>query len=147
MKKQFLLTALLILTTLTFSETLLGQTVVVRKPVARGVAVVRPPYVKRVVVPRPAQVIIKTIPANYVTVYYSGIPYYYFNGVYYIKSDTKDEYKPVQPPVGTIVPVLPDGAVTKTIDDKMYYEYDNVVYKMITVEGVAKFEVVSIVND
>ena len=100
MKKQFLLTALMILMALTFSEGLLGQTVVVRRPPVVGVAVVRTPYVyrtpyvrrvviPRVIVPTPAPVIIRTIPANYVTVYYGGIPYYYFNGIYYIKSDTK----------------------------------------------------------
>ncbi|MGX1023987.1 DUF6515 family protein [Psychroflexus sp. MBR-150] len=91
-------------------------------------------------------IVVRTIPASWITVYYGGVPYYYCDGVYYVKTEVKDEYTPVQPPVGAIVPSLPEGAIVKTIDGKVYYEYEKVLYKMVTIENDVKYEVVSINN-
>lgn len=132
-----------------------SQTVVVRKPYKKVVvrhparvavvAPVRRPVVvasPRAVVYR-APVVVKAIPPNWVTVYYNGIPYYYADGIYYISTETKDEFLPVPPKVGTIVPSLPEDAIKKTIDNNTYYEHNDVLYKKIIIEGVTKYEVVS----
>lgn len=132
-----------------------SQTVVVRRPYKKVVVtrprrvVVVPPVRTSVVVAPPRAVVyrtplvIKTIPSNWVTVYYNNIPYYYVDGIYCIPSETKDEFLPVPPKVGTIVPSLPEGAVKKTIDTNTYYEHYNVLYKKITIEETTKYEVVS----
>lgn len=118
-----------------------ARTVVVKTP--RRVAVATP--VRRTVVYR-NPIIVRTIPRNWVTVYYNSIPYYYVEGVYYIPTENKDEYIPVPPKTGTIVPSLPKGAVKKTIDDNIYYEDNDILYKEITVDGTTNYKVVSTPN-
>ncbi|QDO95236.1 hypothetical protein FNB79_15065 [Formosa sediminum] len=132
-----------------------SQTVVVRKPYKtvvvthpRRVAVVPP--VRKPVVVAPAKtvvyrapVVVRTIPPNWVTVYYNDIPYYYVDGIYYIPTETKDEFIPVPPKVGTVVPSLPEGAVKKIIDTNTYYEHNDILYKKIIVDETTKYEVVS----
>lgn len=119
--------------------------VVVRRP---GVAVVRRPVVRPYVYPvaRPVVVAPVALPRYYVPVYYAGNPYYYSNGVFYVRIENSESYKVVLPPVGTIVPTLPKGANETMIDDKIYYQYESVIYKQVMVENIVKYEVVGYTN-
>ncbi|MEC7263548.1 MAG: DUF6515 family protein, partial [Bacteroidota bacterium] len=75
-------------------------------------------------------------------VYYAGNPYYYSDGVFYVRIEQTESYKVVVPPVGTIVPNLPEGARVTMIDEREYFEYGEVIYKRILVENLVKYEVV-----
>ena len=116
--------------------------VVLRRSVAvvhRPVPVVRP-YVRPVAYP--VVVAPVPLPRYHVPVYHAGNPYYYSNGVFYVKVENSESYKVVLPPVGTIVPSLPNGAKETVIDGKIYYEYEDVIYKSVIVEEKVKYEVV-----
>lgn len=143
---KFIAVAGVFLTALSIQET--NAQVVYRKPVVRTVSpvyrrVVRPPVVIRPVAP----VVVRVLPSSYLTIYVGRVPYYYVNGIYYIQPEGSEEYKAVQPPLGTMVPSLPEGAVVKEIDDKIYYEYQNVLYKKVTVDGIIKYEVINVYNN
>ncbi|MGS2740970.1 DUF6515 family protein [Sinomicrobium sp. M5D2P17] len=123
--------------------------------VHRRVAVVRPrPYYyphyyhpvvvrPRVIVPYPT-VVVGALPPSYVTVYAGNTPYYYCDGVYYIKDPSSEAYTKAQPVVGTIVPELPEGQKKIVIDGKTYYQFEGVIYKKVTVEKKTRYEVVSV---
>ena len=115
--------------------------VVVRRP---AVTVVRRPVVRPYVYPvaRPVVVAPVPLPRYYTSVYYAGNPYYYSDGVFYVRIEQSESYKVVVPPVGTIVPSLPEGAKVTIIDDREYFEYGEVIYKRILVENLVKYEVV-----
>ncbi|WP_228238635.1 DUF6515 family protein [Allomuricauda sp. M10] len=119
----------------------LSAQVVVRRP---AVTVVHRPVVRPYVYPvaRPVVVAPVALPRYYAPVYYAGNPYYYANGVFYVRIEQSDSYKVVLPPVGTIVPNLPDGAHMTIIDDREYYEFGDVIYKKVLVENLVKYEVV-----
>ena len=123
--------------------------VVVRPHVRTVYPVVRVPAARRVVVyPRPMPgVVVASLPAYYTVCYTGGSAYYYSNGVYYVKEEKGKSYKVVRPPVGTVVPVLPEEAKQNILDGKMYYEFQDVVYKEIKTEEGLKFEVVGYVNN
>ncbi|QGY44625.1 hypothetical protein GM418_13415 [Maribellus comscasis] len=122
--------------------------VVVRRPYVRPVPppppVVRVPVVRPVAwYPRPLPgVVVTTLPVHY-TVCYAGVnPYYYSDGIYYVKEAKTDAYKVVRPPVGTIVPALPEDAKQNVLDGKVYFEFQTVIYKEIETEEGVRFEVV-----
>lgn len=52
--------------------------------------------------------------------------YYYWDGAYYTKRDK--EYVIVEPPLGAVVPTMPQGCEPLTIGDKVYYSCDDVTY-------------------
>ncbi len=119
----------------------LSAQVVVRRP---AVTVVRRPVVRPYVYPvaRPVVVAPVPLPRYYTPVYYAGNPYYYSDGVFYVRIEQSESYKVVVPPVGTIVPNLPEGARVTIIDEREYFEYGEVIYKRILVENLVKYEVV-----
>ncbi len=125
--------------------------------VRRSVAPVYVPVRRVIVAPRVVVVppvyrgvVITALPTYYTVTYVGGVSYYYADGVYYVKKDQpgggKDSYKSVMPPVGTIVPSLPDGAQTFQVDGKTYFEYEHVVYKEVIIENVVKYEVTGYTN-
>jgi len=127
--------------------------------VRRGAVVVRHPYVRpvhpvvRVPAPRPVVVyprpgvVVAALPAYYSMYYRGGVPYYYSDGIYYVKEEKNDSYKVVQPPVGTLVPVLPEEAKQNVLDGRVYYEFQNVIYKEVQTEEGLKYEVVGYTNN
>ena len=133
-----------------------AQVAVVRRP---GVAVVRtsaavrvyraPVRVARPVVVAPvvrAGVVVAALPAYYTVAYYGRVPYYFSNGVYYVKVENSEEYKVVLPPKGTIVPELPDGAVKNKIDGTVYFEFQGVLYKKVKTAELKGYQVVGYVD-
>ena len=58
--------------------------------------------------------------------------YGYANGAYYeasVGDDGEAEFTVVEPPVGGIVPSLPEGAEKKTVGDADYFVYTGTFYK------------------
>nr|WP_293294509.1 DUF6515 family protein [Allomuricauda sp.] len=107
--------------------------------VHRPVPVVRP-YVRPLVYPVVFAPV--PLPRYYVPVYHAGNPYYYSNGVFYVKIEDSEGYRVILPPVGAIVSSLPIQAKETLIDGKNYYEYEDVIYKRIIIEENVKYEVV-----
>ena len=52
--------------------------------------------------------------------------YYYWDGAYYTKRDK--EYVVVAPPIGAVVPTVPQGCEPLLIEGKTYYSCDDVSY-------------------
>lgn len=143
MKKKFSTPKFLVAVILFFATIYqVSAQVVVRRSVAvvhRPAPVVRP-YVRPVAYP--VVVAPVPLPRYYAPVFYAGNPYYYSNGVFYVKVENSEGYKVVLPPVGTLVPSLPKGAKETVIDGNVYYEYEDVIYKRAIVEEMVKYEVV-----
>ena len=123
---------------------------VVRTPVA--VRVYRAPAAVRVARPVVVAPVLRTgvvvaaLPAYYTVAYCGHVPYYFSNGVYYVKVENSEEYKVVLPPIGTIVPELPDGAVKNKIDGTVYFEFQGVLYKKVKTTELKGYQVVGYVN-
>ena len=90
---------------------------------------------------------VNRIPENFITLMVQSIPYFYFEGVYYRQVATEDNYEVVAPPMGAIVPELPQYDVkTMVIDGKTVLEYDNVLYKPIVTSSGVQYKVVGILQ-
>lgn len=66
------------------------------------------------------------IPRGYFTVWNSGVPYYYYDGVYY--SGYSGNYVVVPPPSGAVVGMLPSDYETRLINGVTYYISDGNYY-------------------
>lgn len=147
-----------------------GCVTVVRGPITR---VYYPPVGRVVVAPRPVVVtprpvilapaaillvppvfrtgiVIAALPPYYTVTRVSNVSYYYANGVYYVKSNRpqpgREAYESVMPPVGTVVPSLPEGARAIQVDGRDYFEYHHIVYKVINTAGAVNYEVSGYTN-
>ncbi len=141
---------LILLFAITGTLTDVQAQVFVRRPVAR---VYHPPVRRVVVAPRPVVVppvygagrFFAVLPAGYTITYVNNIPYYYADGIYYVKTDRPENneeiYRAVVPPLGTIVPSLPEGSKVVIVDGKNYFRFDDVLYKEIVIEGTIKYVV------
>jgi len=56
---------------------------------------------------------------GYVQIFVGGSPYFYDDGIYYQQYGT--DYQEVYPPVGAIIPELPDGAIEIYAGNLVYY--------------------------
>ncbi|WP_318342837.1 DUF6515 family protein [Flagellimonas baculiformis] len=143
MKRNFPKPKLLVAALLFFAAMYqVSAQLVVRRSIAvvhRPVPMLRP-YARSVVYP--VVVAPAPLPRYYVPVFYAGNPYFYSNGVFYVKVENSEGYKVVLPPVGTLVPSLPNESRETVIDGKTYYEYEGVIYKRIFIEEMVKYEVV-----
>lgn len=91
-------------------------------------------------------VFVTGVPVYYTTYTGSAPRYYYKDGVYYEKTDQADVFnpessEPVLPPVGTIVPTIPDGARKIEVDGETYFEHENVQYKQVIADNEIKYEI------
>lgn len=57
---------------------------------------------------------------------YGGLGYYYWDGTYY--NMRNNEYVVVQPPIGAVVPTIPEECEALTIGGKTYYNCNDVTY-------------------
>lgn len=85
---------------------------------------------------------IKTLPVNYKRVRFNN--YYNAHGIFYIQVD--NQYEVVDPEVGTIVYELPDDYEKVVINDETFYEYANILYEKVQVDGTRAYEVVGIIE-
>ena len=91
-----------------------------------------------VIAPAPRYIRVRTIPASYFSFRIGAIAYYYSLGTYYNYDPVTLTYEVVAPPMGAIVPELPEYDVnTVVVNNKTYLEYDGTLYKpLITSNGV-----------
>tara|TARA_R110002049_G_scaffold175533_1_gene342829 strand:+ start:1311 stop:1478 length:168 start_codon:yes stop_codon:yes gene_type:complete len=52
----------------------------------------------------------------------------------------------VEPEIGTIVYELPEDYERVTIDGQTYYEYGNILYEKVQLDGTRAYEVVGIID-
>ncbi|MFR9651136.1 MAG: DUF6515 family protein [Rikenellaceae bacterium] len=88
---------------------------------------------------------VKTLPPAPKPFRYNNVVYYVDSGAIY--QQVGSEYEVVAPTVGMVVPELPEVNVAQlSIDGKIFYEYDGMLYKpVVTTEGV-QYEVVGDIN-
>lgn len=74
----------------------------------------------------PIGFVLDILPAGYVRIYVSGIPYFYYSGVYFSYVD--DHYHVIHAPHGATVSELPVGFIVFTIGDSTYYYVNDTYY-------------------
>ena len=68
---------------------------------------------------------VRVLPRSYITVFVSGLPYFYFSGVFY--RHHLDGYVVVRAPIGAYIDVLPVGFISFQLSG-IYYYYVNDTY-------------------
>lgn len=87
-----------------------------------------------------------SLPKTRILFRYNNRSYYSSQGVIYVDANN-GEYEVVQPEVGMIVPELPEVNVSEvTIDGKIYFEFDGILYKQIPTEYGLQYEVIGTLN-
>lgn len=100
------------------------------------------------IVPPPFGIRVRIIPGGFFTLRVGGLPYFYYEGVYYRHYPEDNCYEVVKPPMGAIVPDLPDyGVRTLYINGMTVLEYDGVLYKPVHTRWGVEYKVVGILND
>ncbi|MBR3527525.1 MAG: hypothetical protein IKN88_07100 [Bacteroidales bacterium] len=69
------------------------------------------------------------------------INYYYNDGVFYIIGADGDYYV-IEPPIGALVEAIPTDYETVIIDDEVFYQVDDTLYRLTIIDGIPYFEVV-----
>ncbi|SHK20909.1 hypothetical protein SAMN04488007_2374 [Maribacter aquivivus] len=87
---------------------------------------------------------IQSLPPNYARVRFNNHLYFNVGGTFYVEANSG--YEVVDPEIGTVVSELPDGYEKVTIDGFTYYEYSNILYEKIQVNGSRAYEVVGIID-
>ena len=72
---------------------------------------------------------VASLPRGTTTVYHSGSPYYYSDGVFYEPSDSG--YEVVAPPLGITVNRLPRGAEIEKVGNLQYFVYNDTYYQAL----------------
>lgn len=75
----------------------------------------------------------------------SGADYFYQDGVFY--TSYNGQYRVIVPPAGALVEYLPEDYDIVTLGGRQYYQVDDTVYQVTTVDGNAYFEVVGQLSD
>lgn len=95
-----------------------------------------------VVAPAPRHIRVSVIPDNYFAFRIGSLAYYYAAGAYYNYDPVTLTYEAVEPPMGAVVPELPDYDVnTVVVNGKTYLEYDGVLYKAIVSDDGVRYKV------
>ncbi len=68
------------------------------------------------------------LPFGYYSFYYGDYPYYYYNSVFYRRTEDNN-YEVVTPPLGAHVPTIPNNSKTVIIDGNKYYESSGTYYQ------------------
>ncbi|MFY0714084.1 hypothetical protein J1D01_10435 [Seonamhaeicola sp. NFXS20] len=87
---------------------------------------------------------VNVLPQNFKRIRFNNHLYFLANGIFYIQ--VNNVYEVVEPEVGTIVYELPDDSEKVTIDGLTYYEYANVLYEKVQVDGTRAYEVVGFIE-
>jgi len=69
--------------------------------------------------------------------------YYYGDGIYYRTRDN-GEYEVIDAPTGALVSQLPEDFEEVTLNGKSYYQVEDVLYKVVIIDGHPFFEVVAV---
>lgn len=85
---------------------------------------------------------INVLPYGYYPFYWGDDQFYYNNGLFYQQYDNT-QYEVVAPPMGAIVPTVPNDAKSITIDGVQYYESNGVYYEPVTTsDGTTGYKIV-----
>lgn len=95
------------------------RVVVTRPPVCRGASFWGPYWY-------PVGFYAPMLPPAHVTIYVNSTPYYYAEGVYYVKSG--DKYKVEPAPIGAVVSKLPENCSTFEYQGSTYFYYAGSYY-------------------
>ena len=87
---------------------------------------------------------INTLPVNYRRITHNNRNFFNCNGIFYVQRN--NQYEVVEPEIGTVVYQLPNDYERVTINGLSYYEYANVVYEKIQVNGTRAYEVVGLID-
>lgn len=89
---------------------------------------------------------VASIPDSRYMFYYNDGIFYLADGIIYSESD-EGGYEIVKPEIGMIIPELPEVNVnTIEIDNKIYFEFDNMIYKQIPTQEGLMYEVIGILE-
>jgi hypothetical protein len=87
---------------------------------------------------------IDLLPLEYITIRNGNMEYYWCDGIFYNRID--DGYEVVKPELGTVVYELPDDVEKVEINGFVYYEFDDILYEKIQIDGTRAYEVVGFVE-
>ncbi|GET28498.1 DUF6515 family protein [Prolixibacter sp. SD074] len=82
----------------------------------------------------PVGIRVAALPAGYVRVVVGPRVFFYAGGIFYILDEASREYAVADPPVGAVVSQLPSDAAEIEIDGKPFMEYNDIIYKQVTIE-------------
>jgi len=98
-------------------------------------------------VPPPHGIRVSYIPEGYVALKVTGVPYFYFEGVYYRHNSSGRYYEVVPAPMGAVVPYLPGERVRRVkYEGRNVYKYDNVIYRPVATESGVRYRVAVILG-
>lgn len=101
-----------------------------------------------VVTPPPFGIRVSILPVGYRSLNWRNTNYYYNQGAYYNRIAATNEYEVIEPQIGMVVPELPAENVEEvTINDQVYYEFDDYLYKQIPTKDGLQYEVVGKLSD
>ena len=100
-----------------------------------------------VVVSAPIGLRVRILPVGYRLIYVGPRAYYYYQGSYYIKVEGTDEYETVEAPTDAVVHTLPEDTEEVEIDGKTFYEYNGILYKVVTTPEGKAFKVTGKLED
>jgi hypothetical protein len=93
-------------------------------------------------VPPPHGIRVSYIPEGYVTLKVAGVPYFYFDGVYYRHNAAGRYYEVVPAPIGAVVPYLPRERIRRVkYEGRNAFEYNNVIYSPVPAESGVRYRV------
>jgi len=85
---------------------------------------------------------LNVLPYGYYPFYWGDDQFYYNNGLFYQQYDNT-QYEVVAPPMGAIVPNVPEDAKSITIDGIQYYELNGIYYQPVTTsDGTTGYKIV-----
>ena len=88
---------------------------------------------------------IREFPRGYRTVRHGNFNYRWLNGMFYILTNN-NEYEIVEPELGTVIYELPNNYDRVVINGSTYYEFSNVLYEKIQINGTRAYEVVGFIE-
>ncbi|GEM_PF-1202782 len=89
---------------------------------------------------------VTVLPKGYRKVVIRNKPHFYYRGTYYVQAGK--EYEVVEPKEGTVVSELPEYNVEEiTIDEKTYFEIDNILYQPVSTEEGSQYKIVGKLED
>jgi len=98
-----------------------------------------------IVIPPKVGFRIHQLPVGYRIINHPTHPYFWAQGVFYIEVAT-NTYEVVEPEIGTLIYELPEDYEKVVIDGQTYYEFSNVLYEKVQVDGTRAYEVVGFIE-
>ncbi len=102
---------------------------------------------KYMMVPPPIGLRVAALPIGRIVFHFNSRPYYCYDGAIYSQVGD-NQYEVVTPEIGMVVPELPEVNVREvSINNKIYFEYDDILYKQIPTQSGLQYEVIGTLAD